>query len=130
MIRGVSAQRMKHSIVTTVEEWLLLSEVSLPTLNSPNEKGSTYNLLRVGFLAVPKAALPAQLAAAQAAGDKRLLPTAVIKFDGKEELCRLSLDLSPWVLWCVEVAHAGNNPFPSEVEFGRLNGRAYAEFVL
>lgn len=59
-------------------------------------------------------------------GGKSALPTAVVLFSSKYELCRLPLELSEWVQQCVGMAHAGLSVFPARIEFGLLNNRAYA----
>ena len=69
------------------------------------------------------------LNASEMPGGKSMLPTAVVLFDGKYELCSLPLDLSEWVQNCVGMAHAGMNTFPAKVEFGVLNNRVYAEIL-
>ena len=120
---------MAELIVTSTAEWLALPEPTLPTIKSPTEKGSIYHLHKVGFLMVPREQLAEAPAKAQMFGDKKILPTAVIDFEGKKVLCRLPLELSEWVSTCVSMAHAGHNAFPCQVEFGRLEGRAYAELL-
>ncbi len=116
-------------IVTTLDEWRALPEIAFPGVAETSATGSIYALRKVGFLAVPEAQCPPDLREALAVGDKRLLPTTVIEFDGGLQLCRLPIELSPWARQCVELAHSGMNPFPSRVEFGRLKGRAYAEIL-
>lgn len=62
-------------------------------------------------------------------GSKYVLPTAVVEFAGEFQLCRLPLELAPWAFDCVALANGLANPFPSEVEFGVLNGRVYAQLL-
>jgi len=121
---------MSQSIVKDIAGWLALPELQLPAIDSPQELGTTYMVRKVGFLIVPEAGLPPELSSAERQGNKRLLPTAVVDFDGEATLCRLPLALSGWAQYCVGAAHTVTNPFPSEVEFGVLRGRAYAEFKL
>jgi hypothetical protein len=59
-----------------------------------------------------------------------VLPTAIIQDRDNVSLYRLPTDLAPWVMNAVAMAHAGRNQFPSKVEFGRLEGRVYDDFVV
>jgi hypothetical protein len=121
---------MTKTIVTDLAGWQALPELQLPAIESPDQQGSTYMVKKVGFLAVPESELTNDLRAAKAELDRRLLPTAVVDFNGQDTLCRLPLGLSDWAQYCVGAALSLTNPFPSEVEFGVLRGRAYAEFKL
>ncbi len=120
---------MSQTVPQSAEEWLQLPEVQLPVVSSTASDGTVYEVRKVGFLGVPKASCPSALHGAQQVADKILLPTVTAVVDGSDLLCRLPLDLSPWTRHCVEAAHAGMNPFPATVEFGRLAGRAYAEIL-
>lgn len=120
---------MSQHLPASAKDWLSLPEVLLPEVASELAEGTTYEVRKVGFLGVPQSSCPAALLGAQAVGDKVLLPTVTAVVNGDALLCRLALELSPWALSCVEMAHAGHNPFPSKVEFGRMNGRAYAEIL-
>jgi hypothetical protein len=120
---------MPELIVTSIAEWLALPEPTLPVIKSAKEKGSVYHLYKVGFFLVPEDQLSQTPAKAQMFGGKKILPTGVIDFEGKKVLCRLPLELSEWVSFCVSAAHGGQNVFPCDVEFGRLDGRAYAEVL-
>ena len=81
------------------------------------------------MLQAPHLVGPPEYQSAEQAAGKRFLPTAIVDFDGAEQLCKLSIELSGWTQFCVSTVHSGGNPFPSEVEFGRLDGRAYAEIL-
>lgn len=117
------------SYVTDLAGWLALPELQLPELSSQGQQGTTYLVKKVGFLAVEIGDLPEALQGAPAVGNKRLLPTIMVRFDQDDALCRLPLGLAPWAQFCVHAAHSGGNPFPAEVEFGILEGRAYAEIA-
>lgn len=117
--------------ITSIEEWLKLSELTVPSLGSNKEPGLIVAVIKVGFLAVGEAdCRKMRIYARRVLGDKCVLPTALVEQSGVRQLVRLSLDLAPWVIDCVALANAGQNQFPSKVEFGALNGRAYAEFAL
>ena len=120
---------MSYRVPESAEEWLQLPEVLLPVVSSTASDGTVYEVRKVGFLGVPRASCPSELHGAQHIADKVLLPTVTAVVDGSDLLCRLPLDLSPWARHSVEAAHAGMNPFPARVEFGRLAGRAYAEVL-
>lgn len=119
---------MSKADIESVEGWLALPEIFLPTLKSPNEKGSTVTVFKVGFLAVNEGdCVKAGIRAQKGAAGKCLLPTATVNFAEDRQLCRLPVALSEWTFSCVTLAMNGYRPFPSEVEFGLLDGRAYAE---
>jgi hypothetical protein len=54
-----------------------------------------------------------------------MLPTTMVQKASEASLHRLPTELSQWVLDAVALAHAGENQFPSKVEFGRLNGQVH-----
>ena len=120
---------MSQAVPQSAEGWLKLPEVLLPVVNSTASGGTVYEVRKVGFLGVPTASCPSALHGAHQVADKVLLPTVTAVVEGADLLCRLPLDLSPWARHSVEAAHAGMNPFPARVEFGRLAGRAYAEIL-
>ena len=121
----------KKMPIQSANEWILLPEPQLPKLKNESESGTIYKVVKVGFLAVPSSqCAKIKVKAKSIPGGHCLLPTAVLLFDNKEELCKLPIELSEWVESSVEMAHAGMNPFPSEVEFGVLRGRVYAEMLL
>jgi len=117
-------------VITDVEGWLNLPNIEMPSLSSEKETGSFFEVKKVGFVLVDKNECKAKgLNAPEAPGGKSALPTAVVSFSGKYELCSLPLELSEWVQQCVGMAHAGMNSFPTKVEFGILNNRAYAHML-
>jgi len=117
-------------VIADVDGWLNLPNVEIPSLKSEKETGSIFEVKKVGFVLADKNECEAKgLNASEAPGGKSALPTAVILFDNKYELCSLPLELSEWVQQCVSMAHAGMNAFPTKVEFGVLNNRAYAEML-
>jgi hypothetical protein len=80
--------------------------------------------MKVGFLGVSEAdCRKVRIEAKPIVGNKCVLPTSLVEQYGARQLVRLSLDLAPWVIECVALANAGRNPFPSQVEFGELDGR-------
>jgi hypothetical protein len=120
----------KKPPIQSAIEWQALPEPQLPNLKDESESGTTYRVVKVGFLAVPSSQCKEiNLKAKSAPGGRCLLPTAVVLFDGKEELCKLPIELSEWVENSVAMAHSGIDLFPSDVEFGILKGRAYAEML-
>lgn len=117
--------------VRTVEEWLDLPELIIPTLNDDAEKGAVHNVLKVGFgLVSPEDCIRKGVKAQRGQGNRCLLPTAVIEVEGERQFYRLPIQLTSWAAHNVEKAHSGTNLFPSRVEFGVLKGRVYAEFIL
>jgi hypothetical protein len=119
----------KH--VNSIAEWLKLPEIFVPTLRNKDESGSVLAIVKVGFLAVSEAeCYKMGVAAERGPGGKCVLPTAIITTDGTSQLYRLPVELARWAFDSVALAHAGRNVFPSNVEFGKLSGRVYAEHVL
>lgn len=117
-------------VVTDVEGWLSLPKIEIPSLSSEKETGSVFDVKKVGFVLADKNECKASgLNAPEAPGGRSTLPTAVVLFGDEYELCSLPLELSGWVQHCVGMAHAGMNAFPTKVEFGVLNNRAYAEIL-
>jgi hypothetical protein len=114
----------------SVEEWLKLPEIFPPTLRNESEIGSIFFVVKVGFLALSeKECRRLKLPAAQEYMGKCILPTAVIAANGASELRRIPLELGQWAFDSVALAQSGRSLFPSKVEFGILNGRAYAEHI-
>ncbi|VAX33355.1 hypothetical protein MNBD_NITROSPIRAE02-1635 [hydrothermal vent metagenome] len=117
-------------VITNLNGWLNLPNIEMPSLKSEKEKGSVFHVKKVGFVLVDKNECKRKgLNAQQAPGGKCALPTAVVLFGNKYELCSLPLELSEWVQQCVGMAHSGMNAFPTQVEFGVLNNRIYAEML-
>ena len=120
----------KNFVVTDVEGWLNLPNVEIPSLKSVEETGSIFEVKKVGFVIADRNECKSKgLDAPEASGGKAALPTAVVLFGDEYELCSLPLELSDWVQSCVGMAHAGMNAFPTKVEFGILDNRAYAEML-
>ncbi|MEY2169042.1 MULTISPECIES: hypothetical protein [unclassified Rhodanobacter] len=119
------------STITSLDGWLHLPEVVFPALKNAQEKGSVFAVHKVGFLAVSKQeCVVAGINAEEQPPGKCLLPTAVVKLAGTPELCKLPISLGPWAFDCVAMAHSGVLEFPTQIEFGILEGRSYAEFVV
>ncbi len=117
-------------VITDLNGWLNLPNIEMPSLKSEKEKGSVFRVKKLGFVLVDKNECKRKgLNARQASGGKCALPTAVVLFGDKYELCSLPLELSEWVQQCVGMAHSGMNAFPTQVEFGVLNNRIYAEML-
>ena len=117
--------------VLSISEWLVLPEVKVPTIRNDCEMGAVVQVAKVGFLFATDAdCKKAGISAERAPNGKLALPTAIVQEASGPSLHRLPPTLAPWVLDAVALAHAGRNQFPAKVEFGRLNGRVYAEFVI
>ena len=117
--------------VLSVSEWLALPEVPAPTIRNKGEMGAVLQVAKVGFLLATGADCEkAGISAERGPNGKFALPTAIIQEASGPSLHRLPTALTPWVLLAVKRAHEGQNVFPTKVEFGRLNGRVYAELVI
>lgn len=115
--------------VSSIEEWVRLPEISVPLVQSERDTGSVVTVAKVGFLAVNSADCQKAGIAADASLGKCILPTVVVGAGSQRQLYRLTVELGVWAFECVALAQEGRLRFPCEVEFGRLDGRAYAEFV-
>lgn len=116
--------------VKTYREWNDLPEISFPTLKSDRGEGSTYAVRKVGWLFADRQdCVGLEIPLGAMAAGKVTLPTAVVEFDGKPQLCKLPIELGSWAFDQVALAHSGMNLFPAKVEFGILDGRHYAEIL-
>jgi hypothetical protein len=115
--------------VSSVEEWLKLPEVSVPSLDTDREAGLVLKIAKVGFLSVEQSDCKAAGIDAEGPGGKRILPTATVETGTERGLHRLPTELGEWAFNCVALAGARKSLFPCDVEFGRLHGRVYAEFT-
>jgi hypothetical protein len=112
----------------SLSDWRALPEVRVPTLRNDTETGAIVMVAKVGFLLATEAeCAEAHISAEPGPNGKFILPTAMILDVKVARLHRLPTGLTSWVLEAVALAHAGKNLFPSKVEFGKLNGRTYAE---
>lgn len=117
--------------VLSISDWLVLPEVKVPTIRNDSEMGAVVQVAKLGFLFATDAdCKKAGISAERAPNGKLALPTALVQEASGPSLHGLPPTLAPWVLDAVALAHAGRNQFPAKVEFGRLNGRVYAEFVI
>jgi hypothetical protein len=117
-------------VVTTTKEWVDLPEIPLETISSPTQRGTVLQVLKAGFLlATPEECKKFRIQGAVARRGRYLLPTIVVETANRRKvLYRLPVALTEWAEACVAAAHVlHTNPFPANVEFGILNGRAYAE---
>jgi hypothetical protein len=117
--------------VLSLSDWRALPEVRVPTLRNEAETGTIVVVAKVGFLlATEEECADAHISAEPGPNGKFILPTAMIQEVKVARLHRLPTGLTSWVLDAVALAHNGKNLFPSKVEFGKLNGRIYAEYDL
>jgi hypothetical protein len=116
-------------IVSTIKEWLELPEPSFPLVNSASEEGSVYFVHKVGFLKLPYVGSEGVGRSQGLEVLQDVLPTAELNFGLERVLCKLPSELNGWVTLCVDMAINGKNVFPTEVEFGILNGKKYAEIL-
>jgi hypothetical protein len=93
----VRRERMTMSAkeyVRSLEEWLGLTELSLPTLKSDTDKGMVRKVFKVGFVLVSSDDCANKgIQAHRGPGGKCLLPTAVVEADG-DPLCQNGMDNS------------------------------------
>ncbi|WP_144514837.1 hypothetical protein [Bacillus pumilus] len=86
--------------------------LQIPTLKNTSEDGSVYHVLSLGVIGTHTTGL---------------VPVATIKdSEGKVAAYRLPSALADWVAFNMGL---GVNVFPSDVEFGIIDGRPYAEVL-
>ena len=85
--------------------------LDIPKLKSNKEHGVIYRVLSVGFFG------------------KNGQPCVTIYKDEQAQSLLLPKALSDWAFDMVALSNSGGNFFPSEVEFGYINGRYYAEIL-
>lgn len=83
-------------------------ELSFPTITDPGQQGAIVHVDKVGFLPSMGAGY-----VVTTQGEWRRLPEA----------------LALWARDVTSMALTTRNPFPCQVEFGQLDGRAYAEIL-
>jgi hypothetical protein len=117
--------------VESIAEWQALPQPTFSTLKNASDKGSVYHVFKVGFLvASPKDCERSGIKAKANETGKCFLPTAVMDVAGEKQLCRLPLELTNWATTVVGMATTqGVNVFPTDIEFGILDGRTYAEML-
>lgn len=86
--------------------------LKVPVLLNSGAKGIVHNVLSVGIVGMQRE------------------PIATIeKSNGEVVAYRLPHALTGWVEHCMGMKLQGIDMFPSEFEFGELNGRVYAEML-
>lgn len=82
--------------------------LEIPVLKNDAEKGITHHVLSVGM-------------------GRQGIPTVTIKKSNKQALVyRLPMELQEWAQSATGMAMQGLNPFPTDVEFGKIDGITYA----
>lgn len=119
--------------VIAVPDWLRLPELPLPTIASEQQTGSVYRVLRVSAYLVSESDrffLREVFGRADLADGLVSLPSVTVEEAGSPQAYRLPLPLAGWAMDTAALGVAGGLEFPTDVEFGILRGRPYADFVL
>ena len=118
-------------IVLSVETYLTLPELPMPSVADEHAPGVVYQVHKIGFYPATEEECRRHKLDADLDPDagRYLLPTAVATVAKKKEFYRLPLSLAAWAGTVVAMAHAGANPLPCKIEFGILRDRHYAEIV-
>ena len=118
-------------VVRTIDEYLALPELPMPSVPSEEAPGRVYRVLKIGFYMATQAECEAHGLEAMPVPERQryALPTTVVEIEKKKEFFRLPHSLASWAFDAVAVAHAIKNPFPCDVEFGILRDRHYAEIL-
>lgn len=123
---------MEKFQIKNTQDWLSLPLMRIPTVKSIEEKGVVHNVQKVGyFVADLEECHNAGIIDNTEQNGDIPLPTIVIKEANDEpRQYRLPVELNNWVYDLIEAARFENkSPFPSDVEFGSVKGRFYAEMA-
>ncbi len=122
--------RPKFSVLS-VEEYLALPELSIRPVANERERGTIYDVQKVGFYPATEDECRRHKLDADLDGDagRYLLPTTVVLVAENPTFFRLPLSLAEWAGSLVAMAHARANPLPCKIEFGLLKDRYYAEMI-
>ncbi len=114
------------TVVVSIVEWEALTELPISSLIFDHEKGSIYTVVKLGFLLAKNAIDYNEKIHKQ----YDYLPTITVSLSGRNQMFRLPISLSVWAFDQIALVRSGEIKFPTEIEFGILNGRMYAEYVL
>ncbi len=117
-------------IPISVAEWRSLAPLPMAHISSEQESASVYTVVRIGFIPANTEDARAAGVAGDAPPGMLPLPTVTVAGAEGERIYRLPIELNGWAVDVVALAHAGQNFFPCDVEFGVISGRPFAEFVL
>lgn len=116
--------------INSADEWQNLPAPDLPTLQSAEETGAIYEVVKLGYYpAAKEECLAIGIKADQPHSVAYALPFAHIKLDQDTKLCRLPIELTSWVLRALLITQRGANPLPAKIEFGVIDGRVFAEIL-
>ncbi len=117
-------------MIRSLEGWKALPELSIKAIPSEAAAGSVYTVVKVGFFAAAAKDVDYEIPQAAELPHARVaLPTALIEVEEGSKLYRLPVELASWAVDLVALAHAGDNVFPEQVEFGLLPSGYYAEIL-
>lgn len=119
-----------HGAPFSAAEWVALLRLPMPVIADARERASVYLVLRVAVVTAAAADVRRAGITSDERGDAVPLPTVTVRSDTRERLYRLPIELNGWALNCVALAIDDQLRFPCEVEFGVINGRPFAEFVI
>ena len=119
---------MSEQFVTSIQEWQRLPDLDVPALATASEVGAVFTVHKVGFLLVTLADCQnAAMPVFEISRGRCALPTITVDHEGQSTLHRLPPSLSGWAFSEVALARLGIRKYPSRVEFGCVDNRAYAE---
>ena len=114
----------------SVAEWIALPTLPMPVIADARERATVYHVVGIAVLPAPAAEVRRIGVTSNAPGGMVPLPTVTVRADQHERLYRLPIELNGWSFDCVALALDGQLHFPCDVEFGVIEGRPYAEFVI
>lgn len=97
--------------INTVRDWKNLPEIDIPEVTAKGE-GKIYSIEDIGFFAV----------------NDKMLPSVISIIEGESKLLRLPMELIDWILLTIRMAFSKHSSSViNNVEFGKINGKPYAE---
>ena len=116
--------------IVSARDWLEVPELPCPKIRSERENGKVYKVARVAVVAFPLSACDGiDLTDVWSEVGKFFFTKIEFTEAGKQHTRRLPLGLTNWAIDTVSLAQAGLLTFPMKIEFGVLDGRAYAEML-
>lgn len=121
---------MNAEKITSAEQWHSLPGLDVPVIQSVEETGAIYEVVKLGYYPAAKEECVAiGLKADQPQSVAYVLPFAHVDFDGEIKMCRLPIELTSWALRALLITQRGANPLPARIEFGKVNEQVFADIL-
>ncbi len=112
------------------KEWMNLPELPTPILASSNDNGAVFVVENISFyITTPSECNQLGLTAERLTDGRFALPIVCVKQDNASTYFRTPLELTGWIFQAIDLFRDSAGSLPSQIEFGVLGGRTYAEFL-